>query len=56
MPKGYWIGHVTVDDPQAYEAYRAANATAFAKYGARFFWCAAVRSRSSKAICARVLW
>lgn len=35
-PKGYWIGHVTVEDPQAYEAYRAANAVAFAKYGARF--------------------
>lgn len=35
-PKGYWIGHVTVDDPQGYEAYRAANAVAFAKYGARF--------------------
>jgi uncharacterized protein (DUF1330 family) len=36
MPKGYWIGHVTVSDPAAYEAYRQANAAAFAKYGARF--------------------
>lgn len=36
MPKGYWIAHVQVDDPQAYEAYRKANAVAFAKYGARF--------------------
>jgi uncharacterized protein (DUF1330 family) len=27
---------VSVDDPQAYEAYRSANAKAFAKYGARF--------------------
>ncbi|MFV0300096.1 MAG: DUF1330 domain-containing protein [Paracoccus sp. (in: a-proteobacteria)] len=36
MPRGYWIAHVTVDDPAAYEAYRAANATAFAKYGGRF--------------------
>lgn len=36
MPKGYWIGHVTVDDPDAYEAYRQANGVAFAKYGARF--------------------
>lgn len=35
-PKGYWIGHVTVNDPQAYDAYRQANAAAFAKYGARF--------------------
>lgn len=35
-PKGYWIGHVSVDDPQAYQAYREANAVAFEKYGARF--------------------
>jgi uncharacterized protein (DUF1330 family) len=35
-PKGYWIGHVTVDDPQAYQAYRAANAAAFAKYDGKF--------------------
>ncbi|MFP1643161.1 DUF1330 domain-containing protein [Pontitalea aquivivens] len=35
-PKGYWIGHVTVSDPQAYEAYRQANAAAFARYGGRF--------------------
>lgn len=32
----YWIGHVTVTDPTAYEVYRRANAAAFAKYGARF--------------------
>lgn len=36
MPKAYWIGHVTVTDPAAYEAYRQANAAAFGKYGARF--------------------
>jgi uncharacterized protein (DUF1330 family) len=36
MPKGYWVAHVTVDDPAGYEAYRTANAEAFAKYGARF--------------------
>ena len=36
MPKGYWVAHVTVDDPAAYDAYRAANAVAFAKFGARF--------------------
>jgi len=35
-PKGYWIGHVSVDDPEAYQAYREANAVAFAKYGAKF--------------------
>ncbi|MDM7255464.1 MAG: DUF1330 domain-containing protein [Paracoccus sp. (in: a-proteobacteria)] len=36
MPKAYWIGHVTVDDPDAYQAYRAANAAAFARFGGRF--------------------
>ena len=35
MP-AYWIGHVTISNPTAYEAYRQANAIAFAKYGARF--------------------
>lgn len=35
MP-AYWIGHVTITDPTAYEAYRQANAAAFTKYGARF--------------------
>lgn len=34
--KGYWIAHVTVDDPAAYEEYRKRNGAAFAKYGARF--------------------
>ena len=36
MPKGYWIVRVDVSDPQAYQRYVAANALAFAKYGARF--------------------
>lgn len=36
MPKAYWVAHVTVDDPQVYDEYRAANAVAFAKYGAKF--------------------
>jgi len=36
MAKGYWIAHVTVNDPEAYKDYIAANAVAFAKYGARF--------------------
>ena len=35
MP-AYWIGHVTISDPTAYETYRQANAVAFTKYGARF--------------------
>lgn len=36
MPKAYWVAHVDVHDPAAYEAYRAANAAPFAKYGAKF--------------------
>jgi uncharacterized protein (DUF1330 family) len=36
MPKGYWIAHVTVNDPEGYKEYVAANAIAFKKYGARF--------------------
>ncbi len=36
MTRAYWIARVDVTDPQAYEAYRTANAAAFAKYGARF--------------------
>lgn len=36
MAKGYWIAHVDVTDPEAYKAYVAANAIAFAKFGARF--------------------
>ncbi len=34
--KGYWVAHVRVDDPAAYEDYRQANAAAFEKFGARF--------------------
>ncbi|MFP4274082.1 MAG: DUF1330 domain-containing protein [Paracoccaceae bacterium] len=36
MPKGYWVAHVEVHDAAAYEAYRAANAEAFEKFGGRF--------------------
>ena len=36
MAKAYWVAHVDVRDPDAYEGYRRANAAAFAKYGARF--------------------
>ena len=36
MPKGYWVAHVDVRDPEAYEKYKAANAEPFARYGARF--------------------
>jgi uncharacterized protein (DUF1330 family) len=34
--KGYWIGHVDITDPEGYKAYQAANALAFAKFGAVF--------------------
>ncbi|SEW22518.1 Uncharacterized conserved protein, DUF1330 family [Cognatiyoonia koreensis] len=36
MPKGYWIAHGTVDDLDAYDAYRAANAAPLAAFGGRF--------------------
>ncbi len=36
MPKGYWIAHVEVRDPEAYKDYVAAAKLAFDKYGARF--------------------
>jgi uncharacterized protein (DUF1330 family) len=36
MAKGYWIVHVDVRDAERYKDYVAANAAAFAKFGARF--------------------
>jgi uncharacterized protein (DUF1330 family) len=36
MAKGYWVARVDVHDPEVYKEYVAANAAAFAKYGARF--------------------
>lgn len=36
MPKAYWVAHVDVTDAESYEAYRAANAVPFEKYGAKF--------------------
>ena len=36
MAKAYWVGHIIVRDADAYEKYRAANAVAFEKYGAKF--------------------
>ncbi|MEX0337605.1 MAG: DUF1330 domain-containing protein [Arenibacterium sp.] len=36
MPKGYWIGHVDVDDMEAYKKYVEANASPFAAFGAKF--------------------
>jgi uncharacterized protein (DUF1330 family) len=34
--KGYWIALIDVTDPETYKKYIEANATALAKYGARF--------------------
>jgi uncharacterized protein (DUF1330 family) len=34
MPKGYWIAHVTVTDPDQYKHYAGATPEAFRKYGA----------------------
>ena len=36
MPKGYWIAHVDVRDPERYKDYVATAKPAFEKYGARF--------------------
>jgi uncharacterized protein (DUF1330 family) len=36
MPKGYWIAHVDVQNPDAYKNYVSANGVAFAKFGGRF--------------------
>ncbi|MDB9707160.1 DUF1330 domain-containing protein [Planktotalea frisia] len=36
MPKGYWIGHVTIDDAETYKLYQQANAAPFKEYGAKF--------------------
>ncbi len=36
MPKGYWIAHVEVTDPDNYPKYIAANRAAFEKHGAKF--------------------
>ena len=42
----YWIAHVDVSDPEAYEAYRSANALAFNKFKGRFI----VRGGKSKVV------
>lgn len=36
MPKGYWIAHVDVRDPERYKDYVAIAKPAFEKHGARF--------------------
>ena len=41
MPKAYWIAHITVTDPAAYDLYRSANGAPFARFGAKILVCAA---------------
>ena len=36
MPKGYWVAHVTVTDPERYKGYQDIAPKAFAKYNATF--------------------
>ena len=36
MKKGYWMAMLDVTDPDEYPRYIAANAEAFARYGAKF--------------------
>jgi len=36
MAKGYWVGHVEVNNEEGYKPYAAANAAIFKKYGGRF--------------------
>ena len=35
MPKGYWIPHIDVHDPEGYKAYMAATPDAHRQYGGR---------------------
>jgi uncharacterized protein (DUF1330 family) len=36
MPKGYWIAHIDVKDPEAYKPYLETAKPAYEKYGAKF--------------------
>ena len=36
MPKGYWVGHVEVHDPEAYKKYIEGATPAYREYGAKF--------------------
>lgn len=36
MPKGYWIAHITITEPDSYKLYASNNGVAFKKYGGRF--------------------
>ncbi|MBV1694821.1 MAG: DUF1330 domain-containing protein [Hyphomicrobiales bacterium] len=36
MAKGYWIAHLTINDPERFKQYQAANAAPLSAHGARF--------------------
>jgi uncharacterized protein (DUF1330 family) len=36
VPKAYWVAHITVDDPESYQAYRAKVPAVLAAYGGKF--------------------
>lgn len=36
MPKGYWIGHITVRDPEAYREYVERDTPIIEGFGGRF--------------------
>lgn len=36
MAKGYWVGHVTVHNPERYKDYQKLNAVVFAQFGGKF--------------------
>lgn len=35
MPKGYWIAHMNISDPETYQIYIEGTKAAFQKYGAK---------------------
>ena len=55
MPKGYWIAHVDVNDPEGYKDYVTAAKVAFDKYGAKS-WRAAGAYRGDGRQAARATW
>ena len=54
MPKGYWIPHLDVSNPEGFQAYRE-MADAATSASARSFWRAAAAARWSKARCGRAM-
>lgn len=46
MPKGYWIAHIEVHDPEAYKPYLTTAMPAYEEFGAKFL----VRGGKSEAV------